>query len=181
MLKRDTNGRFSYRVAGFFKTRRVWRFYSGKSYTQSEMEEDAYQSLLKQQQHTPVGIMADSSSKKCWWMFRNQFYWEDEGYSAIEIKALILEKIEQKEKKVQRAIARVQQEKPEPSSMRQPIPDDVKMFVWQRDNGRCVKCGSQQNLEFDHIIPFSKGGSNTARNLQLLCEKCNRSKGANLF
>jgi len=63
---------------------------------------------------------------------------------------------------------------------RQPIPDEVKMFVWQRDKGRCVICGSQENLEFDHIIPVSKGGSNTARNIQLLCEKHNRSKGGNL-
>jgi 5-methylcytosine-specific restriction endonuclease McrA len=50
------------------------------------------------------------------------------------------------------------------------------MFVWRRDQGRCVKCGSQEGLEFDHIIPVSRGGSNTARNLQLLCENCNRSK-----
>lgn len=63
---------------------------------------------------------------------------------------------------------------------RQPIPDDAKIFVWQRDNGRCVICGSQENLEYDHIIPISKGGSNTARNIQLLCEKHNRSKGGNL-
>lgn len=63
---------------------------------------------------------------------------------------------------------------------RQPIPDGVKMFVWKRDGGRCVNCGSKENLEFDHIIPLSMGGSNTARNLQLLCETCNRSKGGNL-
>jgi 5-methylcytosine-specific restriction endonuclease McrA len=66
-------------------------------------------------------------------------------------------------------------------SGREPIPDDVKMFVWNRDGGKCVRCGSNQNLEFDHIIPLSRGGSNTARNLQLLCERCNRSKGANLI
>lgn len=59
---------------------------------------------------------------------------------------------------------------------REPIPEDVQHQVWNRDSGKCVKCGSREKLEFDHIIPFSKGGSNTARNLQLLCEKCNREK-----
>ncbi|MCL5611961.1 MAG: HNH endonuclease [Chloroflexi bacterium] len=63
---------------------------------------------------------------------------------------------------------------------RQPIPDDVKMFVWKRDQGKCAICGNQNNLEFDHIIPVSKGGSNTARNLQLLCESCNRKKSSNI-
>ena len=37
-----------------------------------------------------------------------------------------------------------------------------------------------QKLEFDHLIPFSKGGSNTYRNIQLLCEPCNRSKSAKI-
>lgn len=59
---------------------------------------------------------------------------------------------------------------------REQIPEEVRMFVWRRDEGKCVKCGSQTNLEFDHIIPISKGGSNTERNIQLLCEKCNREK-----
>lgn len=60
---------------------------------------------------------------------------------------------------------------------RETIPDNVKMQVWKRDGGKCVRCGSQEKLEYDHIIPLCKGGSNTARNIQLLCEKCNRSKG----
>ena len=60
------------------------------------------------------------------------------------------------------------------------ISKDAQSFVWNRDGGRCVECGSNENLEFDHIIPVSKGGSNTARNLQLLCEPCNRRKGASI-
>jgi len=62
------------------------------------------------------------------------------------------------------------------SNERPSISQDLRDKVWRRDNGKCVQCGSQKNLEFDHIIPFSKGGSNTYRNLQLLCEACNRSK-----
>jgi tetratricopeptide (TPR) repeat protein len=61
---------------------------------------------------------------------------------------------------------------------RQPIPEDVRHAVWRRDEGRCVECGSQENIEFDHVIPFARGGSNTERNLQLLCEPCNRRKSA---
>lgn len=64
----------------------------------------------------------------------------------------------------------------ERSKKRESIPQDVQDKVWNRDNGKCVQCGNNENLEFDHIIPFSKGGSNTVRNLQLLCQKCNREK-----
>lgn len=59
---------------------------------------------------------------------------------------------------------------------REPIPQEIKDIVWNRDGGRCVICGSRENLEFDHIIPFSKGGATTVRNLQLLCQECNRKK-----
>lgn len=60
------------------------------------------------------------------------------------------------------------------------ISQDVKDKVWNRDGGKCVECGSNEKLEFDHIIPHSKGGANTYRNIQLLCEPCNRSKSAKI-
>lgn len=60
--------------------------------------------------------------------------------------------------------------------VRKSIESRVKMEVWRRDQGRCTECGTKERLEYDHIIPFSKGGSNTARNIQLLCEACNRKK-----
>ena len=60
------------------------------------------------------------------------------------------------------------------------ISQNVKDKVWNRDGGKCVECGSNQNLEFDHIIPHSKGGANTYRNIQLLCKTCNRTKSAKI-
>ena len=60
---------------------------------------------------------------------------------------------------------------------REPIPEAIRSEVWRRDLGRCVKCGSNQNLEFDHVIPVAMGGATSVRNLQLLCRGCNREKG----
>lgn len=57
------------------------------------------------------------------------------------------------------------------------IPTHVKVEVWRRDKGRCVICGSDKNLHFDHDIPFSKGGSSVAvENVRLLCAKHNLEK-----
>ena len=63
---------------------------------------------------------------------------------------------------------------------REPIPERVRNEVWRRDGGQCVDCGSREKLEYDHIVAISNGGSNTARNLELRCESCNRKKAAKI-
>jgi len=68
---------------------------------------------------------------------------------------------------------------PVPSEPRQRriIPTRVKLEVWERDGGKCAKCKSGVDLHFDHIIPYSKGGSSsTPDNIQLLCGKHNLEK-----
>lgn len=57
------------------------------------------------------------------------------------------------------------------------IPTSVKLEVWKRDKGQCVQCGSKDNLHFDHILPYSKGGTSLkAQNIQLLCARHNLQK-----
>jgi len=66
---------------------------------------------------------------------------------------------------------------PAHSKVRRVIPTSVKLEVWKRDGGKCTKCGATEDLHFDHIIPWSKGGSSsTADNVQLLCGKHNLEK-----
>ena len=65
----------------------------------------------------------------------------------------------------------------EPTEHDRVIPAHIKLEVWKRDKGCCVKCGSSKNLHFDHIIPYSLGGSSkAAENIQLLCAKHNLEK-----
>jgi hypothetical protein len=66
------------------------------------------------------------------------------------------------------------------SPKRERIPEPVRIAVWRRDEGRCARCGSRERLEYDHIIPIDRGGSNTVRNVELLCERHNRAKSNNI-
>ena len=69
---------------------------------------------------------------------------------------------------------------PYEQTRREPISEAVRTEVWRRDGARCVQCTSKENLEFDHIIPVSRGGATSVRNLQLLCKQCNLKKGAKI-
>ena len=63
------------------------------------------------------------------------------------------------------------------SQRRRIIPTSVKLQVWKRDGGKCAICGAVDELHFDHIIPFSKGGTSLkADNIQLLCARHNLEK-----
>ena len=57
------------------------------------------------------------------------------------------------------------------------IPQDVKIAVAVRDGGLCQHCGTSAGpMQYDHIIPYSMGGDNSVKNIQLLCHRCNRAK-----
>lgn len=61
------------------------------------------------------------------------------------------------------------------------ISTSVKLEVWARDGGRCVNCGAADELHFDHVVPYSKGGTSLkAENIQLLCARHNLEKSAKI-
>lgn len=61
------------------------------------------------------------------------------------------------------------------------ISETTKKVVYARDVGKCQCCGSSYDLEYDHITPYSCGGSSDASNIQLLCTTCNRSKSNSCY
>lgn len=118
--------------------------------------------------------------------FNNELYYiniekDKYRYNNNQIKILLKEFIYKENNKFEKLKREIElfeklNKKNVSKERREPIPEEVKFEVWRRDEGKCVLCGSNKRLEFDHIIPFSKGGGNTTRNIQLLCEACNRKK-----
>ena len=129
------------------------------------------------QRRRPVAVMQAEGRR--WWWFRDRFYWEDDALAAGDVMALVAERERRTQRRLERAHAAMRQELAD-APRRSPIPRDVRLAVWQRDGGRCVECGDDFELQYDHVIPFSLGGAATVENLQLLCAGCNRDKGAAL-
>ena len=109
-----------------------------------------------------------------WWWYLDRFWWADEGLTANDVERTVLQSdLERKRRSDATAQARLilvgDTGVPFPE---EPVPEDVRLAVWRRDRGRCVDCGSGTNVVFDHIVPISKGGSDTALNVELRCHSC---------
>lgn len=57
---------------------------------------------------------------------------------------------------------------------------DYRQAIFHRDGYECAECGATEQLTVDHIIPISKGGTETLENLRTLCKSCNSKKGDRL-
>lgn len=127
-------------------------------------------------------FQADKKTTVKFFYYEDAWYYTEENLDEDDVEALIEETYARKDRKLRRQIDKAKRMQPDISESfpREKLSEGVQNSVWTRDGGKCVQCGSRRNLEFDHIIPVSKGGGNTARNIQLLCEKCNREKGSKI-
>lgn len=175
MLRTDRNAGFVTEGAWFWKRH---RFQAAKHAAARPLGPRALAELGRAQRQQPVALIELEGRQ--WWWYRDCFYWEDEGLSAYDVMALVVERERRRRRKLERAHAALHQERNGGTPRREPIPRAVRLAVWQRDGGRCVECRGTFELQYDHLIPFAMGGAATLENLQLLCARCNREKGASL-
>lgn len=117
---------------------------------------------------------------RAYWLFGGRWYWDNDGLRQDQVYALLVTRAQRERVHLNRAQAIVAMQQTPTRTPRGAIPGDLKQYVWQRDGGCCRQCGSNVELQFDHIIPVAFGGATSAENLQLLCGPCNRRKGAAL-
>jgi hypothetical protein len=60
------------------------------------------------------------------------------------------------------------------------IAPGLRRQVWERDDFRCQVCGTNRDLQIDHIYPENRGGPTAAFNLETLCGACNRHKASGI-
>jgi len=120
----------------------------------------------------PERVRVYEKIKKGIWSYNGVFHlvdsWteQDEHRKVFKFKLIAVEGDEDFSKPVKKEIPH-----------RRIIPPKVKQEVWKRDGGKCIQCGATDNLHFDHILPYSKGGTSiTADNVQLLCMRHNLQK-----
>jgi len=143
----------------------------GGKLTQNGLFHKAAQAC-KAGQRTPERVRVYEKIKQGIWSYNGVFHLIDSWLEATEGRKVFKFKLVAVEGEEDFSV-------PIPShpKSRRIIPTWVKLEVWKRDGGKCTKCGSDQDLHFDHIIPWSKGGSSsTPDNIQLLCGKHNLQK-----
>lgn len=150
-----------------------WALQSGKKVHPERWKDAQIEDWRRQQHEQPVRLRTEG--RRALWWFRDRFYWEDDGRSAEDVKALVLQRARRDERRLKSAHSLMQGEQ---SGLiaRSPIPPEVVRAVIERDGRRCVECGSTENIQLDHIIPVALGGATSVANLQLLCSDCNQAK-----
>jgi hypothetical protein len=146
---------------------------SAERYPKARFYEDVHRAFDE-----PVFFMR--VAERQYWCFEDNWYWDNDDLTSEEVRALLVTREQRRRASISRAKTMVAMANVPPATVRGVIPADIKQLVWQRDGGACRDCGSNTELQFDHMIPISMGGASTETNLQILCGPCNRRKGASV-
>ncbi len=176
-LRQDGNARVFADRGGILLRKRHW--FVGSGTPPFAIPEGRWSQAAAAQLDAPQ-YLATWRDRDFWW-YGDAFYWSTAGaYKGDDVRAVLFKRQRKNERELEHAHAVLAASTSPAARKREPIQRDVKQAVWERDEGKCVECGSDFDIQFDHIIPFSMGGASTVQNLQLLCARCNQAKGGRL-
>jgi hypothetical protein len=146
--------------------------------------------MLEMQQTQPVSLghpepfcIIDGRERKALFLFKRQLFEVSTRVvdeAAFEEAVLTIKKLvyadDTRLARLRQEVQAIETVVNQQLNKRAAIAESVKLLVWERDEGKCVRCGSSEKLHFDHIIPVSKGGGVSENNIQILCERCNLQK-----
>ena len=155
---------------GVGRSARMYRVHSAQHHL--DCSERRFVRLATSQLEVPVLVMRRDGRR--WWWYLDRFWWDDEGLSAREVEALVLDAdLGTREQAAELARARAAILGEEPTAERDwTLSPIIRFAVWCRDRGRCVDCRGNESLEYDQIVPFSRGGSRRIANVELRCGPC---------
>jgi len=150
-----------------------------------------YEELRDERKRNGVARIGRKDDRVMWWARPDEahesdesaererefgLYWATPEMSAEDVSLVIWGRRKRHGSQIDRLRKRHERNEEPAPARREHIPPELQDEVWRRDGGRCVRCESEEELHFDHVIPVSKGGGNTAENLQVMCGPCNRAK-----
>jgi hypothetical protein len=156
---------------------KVFRLHSARHHL--ECSEQRFARLSTSQADRPV-LVAKRDGRR-WWWYLDRFWWDDEGLSPRDVAALVGHSdLQLRRQAHDRARARAELLGLEPERPREDdVTPIVRFAVWCRDRGRCVDCRSSDDLGYDQIVPFSRGGLRWIANVELRCAACRERRMLN--
>ena len=144
-----------------------------------DIDANAHRRLVAERAEQGVALVGRDRDRVLWWAEQG-FYWGDPELGHEEVELLLWNRQRRQESQIDRLRKiRVRADDLE-RSRRERIPNEVRVLVWERDDGACVRCGAEDDLQFDHVIPVVKGGGTNVENIQILCGDCNRAKSGSI-
>ena len=188
-VQQDEHAGFWRDTAGFLWSHRVW--FAGTGCAPLRLKPGTYGRLRAWHDEGYLPVFVARASERQWWWWQNAFYWESGDYEPEDMHALLTLVQDRNQTAhngtghtgaqngngptgAQNGNGTVCTEQELELRFAEPIPDEVKRIVFDRDGGRCVQCGSKDLIQYDRILSFLQGGDNDPDNLRLLCAECNR-------
>lgn len=157
----------------------TWRFFTTKNKF-FNLTNGAYQAAKDRLESSGAARIANEGQRTLWWT-NGGLFWADSDLTDNDVGLLLWDRQRRHDSKFERLRQLRARETEAVKARRERIPNEVKSFVWERDDGRCVNCSAVEDLQFDHVIPITKGGGNSIDNIQILCGDCNRQKSDSII